>query len=56
MVIDSSYYEEEFLDGDELEFQKLTRKKQVKRNKQSPIQDKRKEKMRQRDETIEHFI
>lgn len=59
MVYDSSYYEDEFLDGDEPSFTKLIQKtKVVKQDKKAGIKAKRKEKMRQQEvsEQKEIFI
>ena len=48
MFVDSSYYEDEFLDSDEAGFQKLSQKtKLTKHDKKADVKAKRKETMRQ---------
>lgn len=58
MIIDSSCYEEEFLDSDETSFQKLSQKtKLTKHDKKAEVKAKRKEKKRQQtSESKEYFF
>lgn len=58
MIVDSSYYEEEFLDSDETNFHKLSQKPKVaKQDKKAAVKAKRRKKMRQQaSEQREYFL
>lgn len=57
MIVDSSYYEEEFLDSDEESFKKLSQKtKMTKQDKKATIKSKRKEKLRQQSSEPREYL
>lgn len=53
MLVDTSFYEDDFLDDEDLEFEKFSHRNKVSKRKQDNIQKKRKEKQKEKEQLLE---